>query len=57
MSGAPLGVVDHLVATGAHDVLVLAGPAQRMIPFVIGEVIRSVDLDTGVIVADWSPEF
>lgn len=57
LGGAPLGVVDHLIATGGHDLLVLAGPAQRMIPFVVGEVIRSVDLDAGVIVADWSPEF
>ncbi len=54
--GESLGVVDHLVATGANDVLVLAGEPQRMIPFVIGEVIRRVDLDAGLIVADWSPE-
>ena len=55
--GDRLGTVDHLVATGEHDVLVLAGRSQRMIPFVHGAVIRSVDLDAGVIVADWSPEF
>lgn len=55
--GERLGTVDHLVATGEHDVLVLGGRPQRMIPFVPGAVIRSVDLDTGVIVADWSPEF
>jgi 16S rRNA processing protein RimM len=55
--GDRLGTVDHLVATGGHDVLVLAGRPQRMIPFVHGAVIRSVDLDAGVIVADWSPEF
>jgi 16S rRNA processing protein RimM len=56
-SGEPLGVVDHLVATGANDVLVLAGTPERLIPFVVGDVIRSVDLDAGVIVADWSPEY
>jgi 16S rRNA processing protein RimM len=56
-AGDRLGTVDHLVATGGHDVLVLAGPAQRMIPFVQGAVIRDVDLAAGVIVADWSPEF
>jgi 16S rRNA processing protein RimM len=55
--GAPLGVVDHLIATGSNDVIVLAGPEARMIPFVVGEVIRDVDLDAGVIVADWSPDF
>jgi 16S rRNA processing protein RimM len=55
--GERLGVVDHLVATGGHDVLVLAGRPERLIPFVHGAVIRSVDLDAGLIVADWSPEF
>jgi 16S rRNA processing protein RimM len=57
MNGEVLGRVDHLVATGANDVLVLSGERPRLIPFVVGDVIRSVDLDAGVIVADWSPEF
>jgi len=56
-TGEALGTVDHLLATGEHDVLVLAGRPERMIPFVRGAVIRSVDLEAGVIVADWSPEF
>jgi 16S rRNA processing protein RimM len=56
-AGERLGTVDHLLATGGHDVLVLAGPPRRLIPFVRGTVIHSVDFDTGVIVADWSPEF
>jgi len=55
--GERLGTVDYLVATGGHDVLVLAGRPARLIPFVRGTVIRSVDLAAGVIVADWSPEF
>jgi 16S rRNA processing protein RimM len=55
--GVSLGRVDHLIATGAHDVLVLDGKPPRLIPFVPGAVILSVDLANGVIVADWSPEF
>lgn len=55
--GFRLGTVDHLVAAGDQDVLVLAGRPERLIPFVQGAVIKSVDLDAGVIVADWSPEF
>lgn len=51
-----LGTVDYLLATGGHDVLVLKGDRERLIPFVHGTVIRSVDLEAGVIVADWSPE-
>lgn len=53
-AGELLGVVDHLVATGANDVVVLVD--GRMIPFLAGDVIVKVDLEAGVIVADWSLE-
>jgi 16S rRNA processing protein RimM len=55
VGGETLGKVDHLLATGSNDVLVL-DRAGRLIPFVPGSVIRSVDLDAGVIVADWQDE-
>ena len=55
--GELLGRVDHLLAAGAHDVLVLAGgDRERLIPFVLGSVIREVDLEAGRIIADWSAE-
>ena len=57
VSGEPLGVVDHLLATGAHDVLVLAGADRRMIPFVVGEVVREVDLDGRTILVDWDSSY
>ncbi len=34
--GQVLGTVDHLIATGSHDVLVLTGERERLIPFVLG---------------------
>jgi 16S rRNA processing protein RimM len=55
--GEVLGTVDHLLATGSNDVLVLSGEGQRLIPFVMGDVIRSIDLEEGLIVADWSADF
>ena len=57
LTGEHLGTVDHLLATGEHDVLVLTGTRPRLIPFVLGAVIHSVDLYGGVIVADWSPDY
>jgi 16S rRNA processing protein RimM len=51
--GEPLGVVDHVLETGANDVLVLSGTSELLIPFVQGEIIKSVCLDKGYIVADW----
>jgi 16S rRNA processing protein RimM len=55
--GEVLGPVDHLLATGSNDVLVLSGDGERLIPFVMGNVIRSVDLEKRLIVADWSADF
>ena len=55
VDGVSLGKVDHLLATGGNDVLVL-DRADRLIPFLPGAVIRSVDLEAGVIVADWRDE-
>lgn len=53
--GIELGTVDHLIETGANDVLVVKGERERMIPFVKGSVIRDVDLDRGSIEVDWDP--
>ena len=51
--GTELGRVAYLMATGANDVLVVDGHAERLIPFVPGEVILDVDLAAGVIRVDW----
>ena len=57
VNGTELGRVDHLLETGANDVLVVRNDRERLVPFVQGEVIRSVDLDAGVIRVDWDPDF
>ncbi len=61
-SGAPLGAVTDLVDNGAQDVLIVEegqgeGRVQRMIPFVKGPIIRSVDLEGGEIIAEWDPDY
>ena len=55
--GDQLGTVKYLLATGAHDVLVLDGEEERLIPFVVGDVVRSVDIEAGVIVVDWDSSY
>jgi 16S rRNA processing protein RimM len=57
LDGLPLGTVDHLIETGANDVLVVKGERERLIPYVRGSVIASVDLDDRVIRVDWDPDF
>jgi 16S rRNA processing protein RimM len=52
-----LGRVTGLIATGAHDVLVVGGARERLIPFVLGKTVRSVDVDRALIVVDWDPSF
>lgn len=57
VDGADLGVVDHLLETGANDVLVVRGERERLIPCVWGDVVVEVDLDRGTMQVDWDPDF
>lgn len=58
IEGQPLGVVDHLIETGANDVLVIQGDdRERLVPFVADAVIKQVDLAAGLIQVDWDPDF
>ena len=52
-----LGVVDHLLETGANDVLVVMGERERLIPFVLGQTVIKVDLESGHLIVDWDPDF
>jgi 16S rRNA processing protein RimM len=56
-AGVVLGKIDHLTATAAHDVLVLEGDEPRLIPFVVGRIVRRVDLEAGVVIVDWDESY
>ena len=56
-SGVELGRVDHLLETGANDVLVVRGERERLIPFLYGDVVKTVDLAQRCMVVDWDPDF
>ena len=55
--GVELGRVSHLFETGANDVMVVKGERERLIPFTSGVTVRLVDLQAGLIVVDWDPDF
>jgi len=55
--GIKFGAIDHMLETGANDVMVVKGDLERLIPFVMGQVITDVNLDAGQIIVDWDPDF
>jgi 16S rRNA processing protein RimM len=57
VEGTPLGRVDHLIETGANDVLVVQGERERLIPFALPQIVKKVDLDAGRIEVDWDAEY
>jgi len=57
LEGIQLGAVDGLFETGANDVIVVKGEREQAIPFIQGEVIKSIDLTAKKIVVDWDADF
>lgn len=53
-NGEVLGTVAYLLETGANDVLVVREEGREvLIPFVMEQVVKDVDLAAGVIRVDW----
>jgi 16S rRNA processing protein RimM len=54
-----VGTVDHLIDTGANDVLVIApcegsiDRRERLIPYLPGDVVEGVDIEAGRIDVSW----
>jgi len=57
LQGESLGEIASMMETGADDVMVLKGERERLIPFVIDQIVREIDLDSRRLVVDWSPEY
>lgn len=61
--GVMLGVVDHLIETGANDVLVVRSVSgslddrERLIPYIPEEVVTEIDLKNNRLTVVWDPEF
>lgn len=56
-SSEPLGTVESLLETGADDVLVVQGDRERLIPFVLGQIVTQVDRENRSIVVDWQADY
>mgnify|MGYP002621086771 CR=1 FL=1 len=54
LNGQYLGIVDHLLETGANDVLVIkAEKGEILVPYVQDYYVQSIDLDAGSMTVDW----
>jgi 16S rRNA processing protein RimM len=53
--GQELGRIDHLIETGAHDVLVL--DSGVMVPYVPERFVLNIDLAQGVMQVDWDTDY
>lgn len=53
------GVVDSLLENGAHDVLVVVNndKTERLIPFVLDDIVKLVDLNNRIIRVDWELDY
>lgn len=58
-----LGKVSHLMETGANDVLVIRpckgslDKRERLVPWLISQVVLEVNPEKGFVRVDWDPEF
>ena len=62
--GYDLGVVSDMLETGANDVLVVKanlndgfGKKERLIPYLLDQVVESVSMENKQICVDWDPGF
>ena len=45
-----------MLETGANDVMVVQGSTERLIPYLPGTVVQTVDVERGAMVVDWHPD-
>lgn len=56
-TGVTLGKVDSLFETGANDVMVVQGERERLVPWILNDVVKAVYLEEQTILVEWDPDF
>lgn len=56
-SGAELGVIAEVQSNGAQDVMVLKSDVERLVPWVAGPIVKSVDLKARQVVVAWEADW
>ena len=62
-AGEVLGQIVRMMETGANDVMVVAATSdsiddqERLIPFVMGNVVEQVDIEQGLLKVNWQSDY
>jgi 16S rRNA processing protein RimM len=57
MQAEALGIVDSMIETGASDVMVVKGDRERLIPFVMKDIVQEIDLVKKHMIVDWHADY
>lgn len=57
VTGITLGVVNEVMETGAHPVLVIEGEQRYLVPYVLDKIVKKVDLTSNHLIVDWDLDF
>jgi 16S rRNA processing protein RimM len=52
-----LGIISAIYATGANDILVIVDKKRHLVPFLLDQTIKSIDLENKIMIVDWEAEF
>ena len=62
--GQDLGAIHQMMSAGtANDVMVIRGDSEsidreeRLVPYLLEKVVLEVNIDAGVILVDWQPDY
>ncbi len=53
--GQTIGRVEDVMETGAHSIYVVSGPKGEVLIPAVGQIVREIDLEKGVIIVDLPP--
>ena len=56
LRGEMFGSIAQILEAGAHDVLVVRGEREHLIPFV-GQIVRDVDVTGRIVTVDWELDY
>lgn len=56
LDGQCLGKITQLLDIGPHDILVIRGESETLIPFIQGVFVKAIDLDAQTMTVDWQPD-